>query len=113
MVDLLLMVQLEVLLVDKLLNNVLLPNSKPALTTNVLLPSVLNKTNRLQLKLLVTVMLALLLNVSKLLMPPLLELLPAVPLLLASKPTALMLTATTAPLPTPTKLLLPQVVSMP
>lgn len=56
---------------------------------------------------------ALLLNVSKLLMPPLLELLPAVPLLPASKPTALILTVTTAPLPTPTKLLLPQVVSTP
>ena len=112
--DLMLMVQLVVLsVVDALLNNVLLPNSKPSLTTDVLLPSVLNKTSRPPLRLHVTVMPALLLNVSKLLMPPLLELLPAVQLLPAFKPTALILTVTTAPLPTPTKLLLPQVVSTP
>ena len=79
----------------------------------MLLPSVLNKTSRPQLKLNVTAMLALLLSVRMLQMLPQLELLLAVLLLPAFKPTALILTVTTAPLLTPTKLLLHQVVSTP
>lgn len=77
------------------------------------MPSVLNKTNRLQHELNVTEMLALLLNVKMLLLLQPLELLQAVLLVVASKLTALTLTVPIAPLPTPTKLLLHQVVSIP
>merc|ERR1712223_1719273 len=112
--DLLLMAQLVVpSVVDKLLNSVLLPNRELSKPIAKLLPSVLNKTSRQQLKLNVTAKPAFLLSVSKLQMLLQLELLLAVLLLPAFKPTALILIVTTAPSLTPTKLLLHQVVSTP
>ena len=91
--------------------NVLLLNNKLVLPMPVLLPLVPSKTSKPLLRLNVTRMPVLLLRVKTLLMPLLPELLLTVPPLPASRPTVLILTVTTGPSLTLTRLLLRQVVS--